>query len=81
MKYGQRCLAGLVCVFIKARASEDNVIALPLTGLAACVPEGWMLTINGTALSIGVGLVLEGVEDLNLVARLQVDTTIAATLT
>ena len=53
---------------------EHDVVRLPLAGFAGGVDEGWVLSVNGAGLSIGVvgvlhvgGVCLVAVEHLNLV--------------
>ncbi len=59
---------------------EDDVVGLPLAGLAAGVDEGRGLSIEGAGLSPGVGVVLEGIENLHLAVVSKVDAAVAAAL-
>ena len=53
---------------------------MPLTGLARRVDQGWILSVNRCCLTIGVGSVLKGIQDLNLIETHYHDAAIAARL-
>jgi hypothetical protein len=55
-------------------------VGLPLAGGAAGVDEGDVLLVDSAALAVGVGFVLVGVENLELVAAVDVDAAVAAVL-
>src|ERR1039457_6826349 len=66
---------------IETRGMKDNVIGLPFPGLAGDVDKGRILTVHGAGLTVEVGLVLIGVQDLEFVASLNDNAAVAATLT
>lgn len=39
-------------------AVEDDVVGLPFAGFASGVDEWWVLAVDGTGLSVGVGAVV-----------------------
>src|SRR5688500_12225719 len=59
--------AGDLAAFVPARAFEDDVVGLPLAGRARGVDHGRVLAVHRAGAAVGVGLVLVGVEDLDLV--------------
>ena len=64
----------------KARATENNVVALPDAGRSTGIHERRVLSVQGSGLSVGVREVVVRVEDLHFVHAHKKDATIAAIL-
>ena len=43
----------------KARRAKDDVVGLPFTGLAARIDQWWVLAVDATGLTVGVGQILK----------------------
>src|SRR6185312_1396998 len=67
-------------VSIHFRGFEDDVVSLPLAGLARRVLERRPLTVDGADLSIGIGGIVPAIEHLNFIAALQENAAVAAVL-
>ena len=65
---------------VEAGRLVDDVVDIPLAGLADGVDERGPLAIDRAGLAIGVGGLVEGIEDLDFVAAGDVDAAIAAVL-
>ena len=72
---------GELTAFIPEWGLPDDVVGLPFAGRAGGVHERGLLTVDGGGLAVGVGQVVVGVEDLDLVFAVDVDAVIAAPLT
>ena len=59
---------------------KDDVVGLPFTRLARGVHQGGCVVVEGTRLAVEVGLVVVGVENLDFVAALEVNSTVAPAL-
>ena len=59
---------------------EDDVVSLPLAGRPRGVDQRRRLAVEAAEGSVGIGRVVERVEDLDLVAPLQIDAAVAAHL-
>lgn len=71
---------GVLAIGVGFWGVEDDVITLPLAGFAAGVYERGLVAVEGTGLTVVVGGVLVGIEDLDFVAALEVDATVPAAL-
>src|ERR1044072_6960400 len=60
-------------VGFEMRAVEDDVVGLPLARPARWIYERRILTVHGAGLTVGIGVVLIGIEDLQLVNPHQED--------
>ncbi len=67
-------------VLVEARPVEDDVVGLPLAGLAAGVDERRVLAVERRPSTVGIGLVVVAVEDLDLVDVHQEDAAVAPVL-
>ncbi len=67
-------------VFVEAWGDEDDVVGLPFAGLASGVGEWRVLLVDGTELSVDVGIVLIRIEYLDFVLAHEVDAGVAAVL-
>ena len=65
---------------VEAGAVKDDVVGLPLAWRTRSIDQRGILAVNGAGLTIGVRLVLVGVEDLDFVGAHQEDATISAFL-
>src|SRR5476649_129729 len=85
-KYRRICRRLQRSVRIKYRRHPDDVIALPLARLSNRVDKRNSLLINASCLAVDIGLVVVGIENLQLVSgvaatgRRQKDAAIAARL-
>ena len=77
---GERGLSRDLAVLIEERAMIDDVIALPLARLAAGVDQRHGTAVQRPALAVRIGLVLIGIEDLDLVLALEEHAAVAAAL-
>ncbi len=59
---------------------EDDIVGLPLAGFEAGVYERGFIAVEGAGLTIVVGGILVGVEDLDFVSALEVDSAVATSL-
>ncbi|MFM1942765.1 MAG: hypothetical protein RI897_1747 [Verrucomicrobiota bacterium] len=60
---------------------EDDIVGLPLAGFTAGVYERGLVAVEGAGLAVVVGGILVGIEDLDFVAALEVDSAVTAALT
>ena len=68
-------------VAIKARGDVDDVVGVPFTGFVDGVHHGRILTIDSAGETVGVGLVVVGIQNLDFIAvAAQKDTAVAAAL-
>ena len=67
-------------VAIEQGPMKDNVIALPLTRFGTDIDKGDRAPVEGGALTVGIGRIVVGVQDLNLVGVLQEDAAVASAL-
>src|SRR6266566_6785063 len=56
---------------VKSGRVIDDVIRLPLAGLARYIYEGSVLLVDGACLAMEIGFVVPGIQDLKLVTTLQ----------
>src|SRR5438034_10141120 len=68
-------------VRLEVRPMEDDVIRLPLARRPGGVDERRVLAVDRTGLPVGIGVVLIGIEDLELVPPHQKDPAVATLLT
>ena len=59
---------------------KNNVVGLPLSWRTRGIHQRSGVAVKGTRLAIEVGFVIERVENLDFVASLKIDTTVATTL-
>lgn len=76
MEYGEVGWGFEGVVLFKMWGFEDDVISLPIAGLAGGIDEKVSLTING----VGIGEIMLGVEDLDFVTAKHHDAAIASAL-
>ena len=60
---------------------ENDVVGLPGARFLGGIPEWWKLAVHGSALSVGVTLVVVRIEKLNFVIAVNDDSTVATALT
>jgi len=77
---GERGLSRDLAVLIEERAMIDDVITLPLTRLAAGVGERDGPAVQRGTLAVRIGLVVVGIEDLDLILSVQEHTAVAPAL-
>src|SRR5687767_414977 len=65
---------------LEARRLEDDVVTLPLARFARCIHHGRILAVNRRRLAIGIGRIVPGIENLDLVAAHQKNAAIGAPL-
>ena len=64
----------------KARSAKENVVALPLTRLAARVDHRDVLLVDARSLAVRVSAIVIGIEHLNFVPSLKKHSAISALL-
>ncbi len=62
------------------RCPKDDVVGLPFPRFATDIDEWRKLTIDGSRLAVGIGLVLVGIENLNFKQALQKNSAVAPPL-
>ena len=67
--------------FVKDWAVECDVVGLPFAGFTAGINEGFGTTVEGSALTVRIGLVLVAVEHLNFILTHEKDAAVTASLT
>src|SRR5215831_17677589 len=67
-------------VGIKSRRMENDIESLPLARLAARIHQWSILLVNRSRLPVVIRLIYERVENLDFIAALKNNSTIAATL-
>ena len=65
---------------VEARAMKNDVVTLPLARRTRGVDQRRILAVNGGRLTICIGLVFVGIQDLNFIQAHQKNTTVAAPL-
>src|SRR5690606_31740432 len=81
MKYGNSGWRSQLSFIVKSRRRINNVVGLPFPRTTAGVNQRNNLLVNRSRLTIGIGFIFIGIEDLNFITLLQENSAIPASLT
>ena len=77
---GEGRLSRDFAILVEQRAMVDDVERLPFAGFAAGVHQRHGPAVESAALAVGIGLIVVGIEHLDLELALKEDAAVAATL-
>jgi hypothetical protein len=80
VQHGEGGSASDLACFVEEWAVENDVIGLPLTGLAADVDERFLAAVECAGLAIGIGDIVVVIEDLDLIGVHEENAAVAAAL-
>src|SRR5512144_3426297 len=80
VQYGEPRGAQQFPLCIEARTVKHDVVGLPYGRRSAGVYERWILPVHGRRLTVGVGAIVVGIEDLHFVPAHQIHPAVATLL-